>query len=150
MTPADVSNLIQSVAILAAVVTSVVGFAIARSDRREARRLAAANHAATVRHAQLMFQLEALSRLTGNLNRGGSSDPAESKRLGAEALTLIGLLNEELLPGLWPERVGDEAKLRELLDEPEMPEWKKQTIEAQLGINMVLERLRSETERTSF
>lgn len=147
MTPDEFSNVLQSIAVLAAVIATIAGFIIARQDRMEARRLAAKNHAAAVRHAHLLFQLDALSRLAANLNQGGSSDPAESKRLGAEALTLIGLLDNDLLPTLWEDRVGDEEKLQAAASKPDMPKWKLNTIETQLAINKLLKRIDEEMKR---
>lgn len=147
MSPDEFSNVLQSIAILAAVIATIAGFVIARQDRNEARRLAARNHAASVRHAHLLFQLDALSRLAANLNQGGSSNSEESKRLGAEALTLIGLLDSDLLPTLWEERVGDEEKLQSAANQPGMPGWKLHTIETQLAINKLLKRIDEEMKR---
>lgn len=139
----NVVNLwIQSVVALAAIIAAVVALVIGALDRRNARAIAAED-----RKASLMFDLEVLSRLLENLNRRGSSDPAESKRMGAEALTLIGLLGPDLLPTQWNHRVGDEAKLRELLADDDFPEWKRNAIEVQVAVNTVLAKIRKELSR---
>lgn len=146
----NVANLwIQSVVALAAIIAAVVALVIGALDRRNARTIAADDRKASLAHAKLMFDLNVLSRLLENLNRGGSSDPAESKRMGAEALTLIGLLGPDLIPTQWNHRVGDEAKLQRLLDDDDFPEWKKNAIEVQVAVNTVLARIREELARSA-
>lgn len=141
----NVANLwIQSIVALAAITAAVVALVIGALDRRNARAIAAEDRKATLAHAKLMFDLDVLSRLLENLNRGGSSDPGESKRMGAEALTLIGLLGPDLLPTQWHQRVGDEVKLQELLAGDDFPEWKKNAIEVQIAVNTVLAKIRAE------
>ncbi|MDM8083780.1 hypothetical protein QUV83_03245 [Cellulomonas cellasea] len=146
----NVANLwVQSIVALAAVVAAVVALMIGALDRRNARSIAAEDRRASLAHAKLMFDLDVLSRLLENLNRGGSSDPAETKRMGAEALTLIGLLGPDLLPTQWTKRVGDEAKLQGLLTDDDFPEWKKNAIEAQVAVNTVLAKIRAELARSA-
>lgn len=146
----DVANLwIQSVVAAAAVVAAVIALIIGALDRRNARSIAAEDRRSALAHAKLMFDLELLSRLLENLNRGGSSDPDERSRMGAEALTLIGLLGPELLPRQWTNRVGDEAKLRALLVNDDNPEWKKNAIEAQLAVNSVIDKINAELTKSA-
>lgn len=141
----NVANLwIQSLVALAAVAAAVAALVIAAMDRRNARTIAADDRRASLAHAKLLFDLEALSRLLENLNRGGSADPAESRRMGAEALTLIGLFGPELLPTLWAKRIGDEAELQRLLTDDDHPVWKKHAIEVQVAVNAVLGQIRTE------
>lgn len=146
MTPADV---IQILVLLAAVGASVVALVVSAKDRANARQIAIDDRAAAARvaaedrrqslhHARLLRELDILSRLLENLNRGGSSDAQERTRLGAEALTLIGQLSEERLPTLWNERAGDEERLRAAYEDPEMPQHKKNAIEAQLAVLAIL------------
>ena len=144
----NVANLwIQSAVAIAAIAAAIIALLIGALDRRNARSIAAEDRAAALRHAKLMFDLEVLSRLLENLNRGGSSDPDESKRMGAEALTLIGLVGPELLPDLWDARVGDDAKLRAHASDDEFPLWKRNAINVQLAVNTVVSRINSEIAR---
>ena len=135
-------------AVLAAVGAAIVALLISALDRRNARHIAAADRASALRQAHLMFELEALSRLSENFNRGGSTDSSESRRMGAEALSLIGLISPDRLPGLWNERVGDDAKLQAHLDDPDFPSYKKWALETQLAVSAVLRDIRAETSRT--
>ncbi|MFF2622456.1 hypothetical protein [Oerskovia jenensis] len=142
---ANVANLwIQSAVAVAAIAAAIMALVIGALDRRNARSIAAEDRRSALRHAKLMSDLELLSRLLENLNRGGSSDPDESKRMGAEALTLIGLLGPEILPSLWEARVGDDAKLRALASEDEFPLWKRNAIDVQLAVNDVVARINFE------
>lgn len=138
------SDGIQLAAVLAAVGAAIVALIISGLDRRNAREIANADRASTLRQAHLMFELDVLGRLSANLNRGGSTDPQESKRMGAEALTLIGLLSPERLPTLWEERVGVDDRLRAALEDPEMPGYKKTALETQLATSQVLREIRAE------
>lgn len=175
-------DLVQILAVVAAVIASIVALIVSAVDRRNARQIAVEDRAAAValaaqdrdaavalaaqdreaaaqlaaddraaaarvahedrreslRHARLLHELDTLSKLLTNLNRGGSSDQAESKRMGAEALTLIGMLGQARLPTLWADRAGDEDKLRAAYEDPDMPEYKKNALEAQLAVNAIL------------
>ena len=95
-----------------------------------------------------MFELDALTRLSQNLNRGGSTDALEVRRMGAEALTLIGVLNPDRVPELWERRVGDDDRLRIAFNNSEMPDYKKDALETQLAISAVLREIRKETAGT--
>lgn len=138
------SDWIQPAAVLAAVTAAVIALIVSALDRRNARKIAEADRASELRRAHLLFELEALTRLSENLNRGGSSDNAESKRMGAEALTLVGVLSPERIPELWKRKVGSEDQLRAAYADPEMPLYKKEALEAQLAISAVLLEIREE------
>lgn len=112
--------------------------ALAAQDRAAAAQVARDDRRESLRHARLLHELDTLARLLQNLNLGGSADRDESKRMGAEALTLIGQLSKERLPNLWSERAGDEDKLRAAYEDPEMPQYKKDALEAQLAVNAIL------------
>jgi hypothetical protein len=150
MTPGD---LIQTLAVLAAVAASIIALIVSAKDRKNARdiaiedraeaaRLAAEDRRESLRHSRLIHELDTLSKLLVNLNRGGSADRQESSRMGAEALTLIGVLGEERVPVQWNKRAGDEEKLRAAYEDPEMPEYKKDALEAQLAVNAILREIR--------
>ena len=139
------SDLIQVAAVLAAVAAAIAALVVSALDRRNARRIADADRASALRHAHLMFELNTLTRLSENLNRGGSTDPLETARMGAEALTLVGVLSPKRLPELWERKVGDDDRLRAAFSNAEMPGYKKETLETQLAISTVLRDIRKET-----
>lgn len=143
----ELTDWIQVVAVLVAVGASLVALYISDRDRTNARQIAAADRRAALRQAKLLVDLENLTRLAENLNRGGSTDPAETKRMGAEALTLIGLIGPDLLPTQWAKRVGSNAHLEAKLRDEDFPEFKKYAIEAQLAVNTVVDLIRVESSR---
>jgi len=148
MTEESIALWIQVASIVAAVFASVVALRIASRDRREARMIAADDRRASLEQAMLLFDLEALVRLLENRNRGGSTDREETSRMGAEALTLIGLIGEERLPRQFARQVEvDDQGLQSLIDDPEMPGWKKDAIETQLAVNGLTRRVRELLER---
>lgn len=138
---------VQVAAVLAAVGAAIVALVISARDRANAREIAAEDRRQALRQAHLMFELEASTRLTENLNRGGSTDRAEAGRMGSEALTLIGLLGADRLPTQWERRVGEDERLRDLLQSPQTPGFKKDAIEAQLAVNAVLGEIRDALNR---
>lgn len=145
MTQDELSNWIQVVAVLAAVGASIVALVVSAKDRRNAREIADADRAASLHHARLLFELEMATRLLENKNRGGSTDPIERAQLGAEALTMIGVLGYDRVPRQWSRRVDrDDDGLSDLLIDPETPEWKKDAIETQLAVNSILRAIDAE------
>ena len=143
------TDLIQFAAVLAAIGAAIVALVVSALDRKNAENIAATDRASALRQAHLMFELDVLRRLSENLIRGGSSDRQESARMGSEALALIGLLNPDRLPSLWEQRVGDDARLRAALEDPDMPEFKKNALETQLATSQVLREIREEISRGS-
>jgi hypothetical protein len=139
------SDLIQVSAVLAAVSAAIVALIVSALDRRNARRIADADRASALSHSHLMFELEALTRLSQNLNRGGTTDALERARMGAEALTLVGVLSPQRLPELWERKIGDDDRLRAAFNDSEMPDYKKDALETQLAISAVLREIRKET-----
>lgn len=144
-----VGDFIQVVAVLVAIGASIIALVLSWRDRVSARKIAAEDRRVALEQAKLMFDLEQLLRLLENGNRGGSTDALERSRLGAEALSLIGLLGPELLPRQWARRIEHEDKeLREkLTDESESPEFIKDTIETQLAVNTTVDRIRKIIDR---
>ena len=143
------SDWIQTAAVLVAVGASVVALIVSWRDRMNARKIAAADRAAALAQAKLMFDMEALLRLLENQNRGGSTDDLERKRLGAEAMALVGLTGPERLPTLWKRRIGhDDEELREKLsDGSDSPDFIKWAIEVQLALNKVVDEIRQVVSR---
>lgn len=145
MTTDEVAQLtlwIQAAAVVVAVAASLVALFVSWRDRVNARRIAADDRRASLEQAKLMFDLEALLRLLKNRNRGGSTDDLERKRMGAETLTLVGMLGPELLPRQWAAQVdADDDKLRSLFDQADFPDYKKNAAETQLAVNTTLRRI---------
>jgi hypothetical protein len=83
-----------------------------------------------------------LVRLLENRNAGGSSIPAEAARLGAESVSLVGIIGESRIPRQWGRQVGDEQHLRPLLEDENFPQYKRDAIEVQLAVNAVTAELR--------
>jgi len=118
-------------AVLAAIATSVLAIVLGALDRRNVSRVAARDH----EFQQLFREQDLLHRLLENYNRGGSSDATESSRMGSDALTLIGAIGPRRLPELWNSHVNSDTSLRESLEDPEMPDYKKEAIKVQLAVN---------------
>lgn len=149
MTTEEVTLWIQAGAVVVAVGASIVALVVSWRDRVNARNIAAKDRRAALAQAKLMFDLEALLRLLENQNRGGSTDRLETQRLGAEALSLIGLLGRDRLPRLWDRRVErDDDGLRELFEDEHFPEFKKDAVEVQLAVNEVVREIREIVNRS--
>jgi hypothetical protein len=145
MTEAEAAGFwIQVAAVVVAVAASIVALVISFLDRRNAKTIAADDRTDALASAKLMFELEQLLRLLENNNRGGTTDPLERSRMGAEALTLIGLLGQDRVPRQWTRRVGrDDDGLGELLVDDDMPDFKKDAIETQLALNAVVNEIKA-------
>ncbi|CAN5380292.1 hypothetical protein BH09ACT6_BH09ACT6_18650 [soil metagenome] len=141
------SDIIQTAAVVAAVGAAIVALVISAKDRQTARDIAVDDRREALRQAHLMFELDALGRLAENRNRGGSADPQESSKLGAEALTLVGLIGPERIPAQWEHAQGDDGRLRKAWSDPAMPDFKKNAIETQLAVNTVLREIRESIAR---
>lgn len=154
-----ISNWIQGATGVVALVAAGAALVVSWLDRREsraeadrdrcaARELAQEDRAAAAHHARLAFELEALTRLAENRNRGGSQDHEERARLGAEALTLVGIVGRERIPSQWDRQVEKSSdELRAHLVDPDLHQWKIDAIEVQLAINDVLGELDRATSR---
>lgn len=136
---ADITLWIQSAAVLVALTASVVALVTSWLDRRNNRRIAEESRAADIRVRALALELEYAVRLATNRAMGGSSDPAESNRLGAEALALVTLLGRDRVPAQWDKAVqhGPDELLAKM-DEPETPDWVKHKIEAGAAVQRIL------------
>lgn len=149
MTTDDLSNLLQLLAILAAVGASMVALIIAGRDRENARRIAHEDRRASLRQSQLTFEWDAACRLSINLARGGHSDPAVSKDMGAEALALVALLGPERVPNLWARRVGhSDRELREMIEDESKEQFVRDAIEAERAMNDIASEIRSASDGT--
>jgi hypothetical protein len=134
-----IGDVIQTVAVIVALAAAIIALVLSAKDRATAREIAAKER----EQAKLIFELEQLLRLLENRNRGGSPEKDESARLGAEALTLVGMLGPDLLPEQWSRQVEkDDDGLRAIAAEPDFPQYKKDAIEVQIAMNATMRRLR--------
>ena len=148
MTTGEITLWIQAVVVVVAVAASVVALIVSWRDRVASRKIAAEDRCAALERAKLMFDLDVLLKLLEKNNRGGSTDRAEASRMGAEALTFVGMIGPELLPRQWARGIErDDEGLRALLVEEGVPEFVQDAIESQLAINAVLRRIRELTTR---
>lgn len=140
-----VSDFIQLFAVLVAVGASVVAIVIATQDRRTQLRIAIQDR----EQARLALELEYAIRLSANRNMGGSTDPAETKRLGAEAMALVGVVGERWAPeqyahimdGHTPETLaaahaGDDT-----------PQWIKWRTESTLAVQLIVAEIYAKGDR---
>jgi hypothetical protein len=142
------SDLIQLAAALAAVAASIVALVIATLDRRTQLRIAREARD----HSRLALELEYAVRLSANVNMGGSTDDAERKRLGAEALALAGVVGPRWVPRQYgramnyrspeqlAERLADQDAVR-------TPRWVKDKIEAGLAVQAIVDAMYGPDER---
>lgn len=134
---------VQVAAVLAAVGAAIAALVVSALDRRNARRIAAKDRAVGVRQSHLLFQLESLLRLEGNLRRGGSNDEQKRRDMGAEAAALIGAIGPGRLPMNWANRIGkDDDELREFVEDESNLDWLRRSVEAQRALNAVVAELR--------
>lgn len=113
---------VQTATVLAAVGGLFVALRIAGDDRREARRIAEEDRATARREAERRHRLDLLLRLSANFEQGGSTDPAERHRMGAEAGALITALGPEVLPELFAGR-GSIDEAQKQLDSVSVEDW---------------------------
>lgn len=136
MSPSDV---IQLAAVLVAVAASIVALVIATLDRRTQLRIAEKDRA----QARLALELEYAVRLSTNRNMGGSTDPAETKRLGAEAMALAVVVGKRWVPrqydyvmqGRTPEEIAA------MFDNDQSPQWVKWRNEAAVGVQAIVDEM---------
>ncbi|PPH11643.1 hypothetical protein C5C71_06465 [Rathayibacter sp. AY1C1] len=148
MAQTELSNVIQVAAVLTAVGASIVALLISAKDRANARGIAEMDRTAAIRHAKLMFELDAASRLLENQIRGGSKDPDEAERMGQEALALIAILGRERVPRLWDGRINrdDEALIRDIEEESTFEQW-ADALSAHLAVNAIVRDIDAERQR---
>lgn len=141
------SDVIQLAAVLVAVAASVIALVIATVDRKTQLRIAEKDRA----QARLAVELEYAVRLSANRNMGGSTDPAESKRLGAEAMALAVAVGKRWVPRQYDYvmegRTPDE--IIAIFDNPESPQWVKWRNEAAVGVQAIVDEMYSAAPATT-
>lgn len=88
----SISDWIQITVVITAVGASIVALVIAAKDRRNATAIAEADRRNAIDQALLLAELEAATRLAIIEARGGHTDPAIRKDMGAEGMALTTLL----------------------------------------------------------
>jgi hypothetical protein len=143
MTEESFALLIQTLAVVAAVGASLVALVISALDRRNAREIAAHDRARSIELANLIFERDALLRLSENLARGGSSDKLERARMGAESLAITSAIGPERLPLGWADRVDmSEEEIAAFVADEAGPLWTRKSAEAALALSRVTRELR--------
>lgn len=136
-----VSDWIQVGVGLAAVVAAVIALAVGVIDRRTQLEIARRAR----EQDRLALELEYAVRLATNRNMGGSSDPAETKRLGAEALALATVVGPRWVPRQWERASNGKTldQMAEKLDAPESewPTWVKDKTETGLAIRAIIDEM---------
>lgn len=163
MTPSDI---IQTLAVLAAVGASLVALAIAAKDRKHSARIAgqdrehsaavadadrahaasvaAADRAATMHQLRLFSELDAAKRLAVIEARGGHSDPVARKDMGAESLALVAFLGPERVPMMWQRRVGkSDDELRDFAQDENNQQFLRDSVEAERAVHAIIRDIRA-------
>ncbi len=113
--------------------------ALAERAQKHAEELADHQARTALEHQKLMFDLGIAVRLLENIIRGGSTDELERKRMGAEALALIGLLGPERLPQQWARRQLDDEKLKSIAADESKETFIRDQAETQLMANGLIQ-----------
>lgn len=143
MTKEDIALWVQVAAVIVAIGASVVALIVSALDRRNTRKIAAADRLMALRHGRLTFEMEALLRLSQNLQRGGSNDTQKSRDMGAEAGAIVGAIGPERLPQNWEKRIEKtEEELRAFVADEANEDWLRRAVEAQLALMEVTEEIR--------
>lgn len=127
---------VQIIGVSVTTASVVAALLIAVLGNRAADRRATADRLAARQAAQHRFDLELLVRLAENLQRGGSTDPLEVPRLGAEARALIGALGPQRVP-LSFNKYGAESmeKVRAMVDDESREAWQRCALEVVLELH---------------
>lgn len=139
------SDSIQLLAVLVAVGASVVAIIIATQDRKTQLRIARQDR----EQARLALELEYAIRLSANRNMGGSTDPAETKRLGAEALALIGVVGKRWVPEQYAHIMNGHTpeSLAAAHANDGTPQWIKWRTESTLAVQRIVAEMYAKSGR---
>lgn len=143
MTP-TLSDWIQVLVVVAAVGASIVALRIAAQDRKNAIKLSEKDRRLAVDQALLLAELDAAKRLAILEARGGHTDSAISKDMGAETLALIALLGPDRVPHMWKRRVTkSDEELRAFIEDQTKKEFLRDAVEAERAVHDILGDLRA-------
>lgn len=137
-------DIIQVIAIIVAVGASIVALVIAYQDRRSAIAIAETDRRIAIDQARLLSDLEAATRLSILEARGGHTDSAVAKDMGAETLALIARLGPDRVPRMWQRRVAkSDQELRAFIEDESEPEFLRDAVEAERAVQDILGDLRA-------
>jgi hypothetical protein len=140
---------VQTVTVVVAVVGIGAALKIAQQDRREAARIAEEDRHESARiaeedrqayrhEAERRHTLDLLTRLTMNLERGGSSDSQEVKRMGAEARALQLALGPDRFPAFAARNLDWRTRaIAYNAEASQEPDWRVYANEALLELDRV-------------
>lgn len=138
------SDIIQIAAVVVALGAAIVALVIASMDRRSAIGIAEDDRRVAIDQARLLAELEAAVRLSVLEARGGHTDPAVSKDMGAETLALVAMLGPDRLPQMWERRVTkSDEEFRAFIADESRPEHLRDAVEAERAVQAILDDLRS-------
>ncbi len=134
-----IGDWIQALAVLAAVGSSVVALIIGSRDRKNAIKIAEDDRRSAATQARLLVELEAAKRLSILEARGGHTDRAISKDMGAETLALIAMLGPGRVPNMWKRRVTkSDDELRAFIADDSKEEFLRDAVEAERAVYDIL------------
>lgn len=137
-------SFIQVVAVIVTAATAIVALLIASMDRRNAIKIAEDDRRIAIDQARLLAELEAAVRLSVLEARGGHTDPAVSRDMGAETLALTAMLGSERVPEMWKRRVAkSDEELRAFIADETEPQFLRDAVEADRAVHGILDDLRS-------
>lgn len=143
-------DIIQIAAVIVAVGASLVALVIASMDRRNAIKIAEDDRRAATDQARLLAELQAAIRLSVLEARGGHTNPAIRKDMGAETLALIAMLGPDRVPEMWKRRVEkSDEKLRAFIADENEPQFLRDAAEAERAVHDILRDLGSSHPGTS-
>lgn len=133
---------------IVAIGAAITALVVRLLDRRAARGIAAEDRRVALEQAKLMFDLEALLRLSQNIERGGHTDGQIGLDMGAEAAAILNLIGPERLPKTWAVyRRATLAEAREIAECEDTAAWKCNAIEVHLELDRVAREIESRVSR---
>lgn len=151
MTTEALNLWIQTAVAIAAVAAAIIALVVSAKDRQNARRIAAEDRRAALEHARLMFDLDLLTRLSQNLQRGGHTDPVKVQDMGAEVVALANAIGPERLPLFW-QRWSRGSSPNDIAawvtDEERFEPWQREGFEVLAELRRVADRIDELTKRS--
>ena len=148
-------DLIQAISTVVTLGAVIVALRIATTDRKHAAEIAELDRAhafdiaetdrkSSAHQARLIVELDAARRLAILEARGGHTDSAISKDMGAETLALIGFLGPDRVPRMWDRRVGKtDEELSDFINNDAEPQFLRDSVEAEQAMVSIAREMRS-------
>ena len=139
----DTSDIIQVIAVVVALGASGCALYIASKDRRTQLRIARSEQRRSVLALELAYAL----RLAENRARGGSTDPNETQRLGAEASALVSVVGSRWVPNQYQYAMDGHTpeSLAAYHAEEDTPDWVRNRTEALLAVQRIIDEINQGT-----